>query len=79
VKIKYVCDCCENIFKEEEIFDPEKQAGFPTLTEEKSHDIILEDHKGSGMYISSTCDECNKALGLDGEHDIVFYRQPLIH
>jgi len=79
VKVKYICDCCGDLFRKEELHAADIQTDFEALTGDESQDIILKDPGGSDVCISATCDECNRTLALDDRTDMAFYRQPLIH
>ncbi len=78
MKVRFICDCCDLVFAETEVPEGETLVNGPALTGEGRHDIIFKNQQGSDLYISGTCEECNQALGLEGDH-FLFYREPLIH
>ncbi len=79
MKVRFVCDCCDYIFDEVEALGGKRQGDFQALTDSERHDIILQDWEGSEIYVSATCEECGKELGLNEKDDLIFYRAPLIH
>lgn len=79
MKVKFVCDCCDLVFEEADIPQGVEADKLAALTGKLGRDIILENKEGSDLYISSTCDECTRALSIDDGDNIIFYGKPLIH
>jgi hypothetical protein len=68
MKIRYICDCCEEPIGElvMDVIDDER-LGFHCLTEEERKDIIKIDDLNNIMTVTSLCDGCIQMLGLEEE------------
>lgn len=66
MRITYICDSCGAHIADLEMDEVDEQRlGFSSLTEEERADIIRTDQEKECIYVSSLCDDCISALGLD--------------
>lgn len=79
MKIKFVCDCCDLVFREIDIPDDAGMTDLEALTGDEFKDIILQNDSGSEIFVSATCDECSDELGFNDNNDMVFRSEPIIH
>lgn len=78
MKIRMICDCCDEVFKEMEIPDDAGMTDLEALTGEEFKDIIIQNENNEDVVVSMTCDECTEDLALDDE-DFEIPAKPLIH
>lgn len=78
MKVRLVCDCCDNVFREIEVPADAGMTDFEALTGEEIKDIILPDSSGAEIVISATCHDCNNDLSFNGR-DLVYYSEPKLH
>lgn len=79
MKVRFICDCCDTVFKEARLPRGQAREDIGALTGETGQGIIIKDSANDDLYVSSTCHECQKDLGLAGDDDRIFYGRPVLH
>lgn len=72
MKIRYVCEYCEQVIGEFETEHPEEnKLGLAGLTDEEKADIINVDAENKIMRVFSLCDDCVGELEDENSYSLI--------
>lgn len=77
--VRFICDCCDEVFDELETQDELEDEELSALTGYRIDSIMRDSDRSSEIYVLSTCENCMRDLITDDGTGEFSFMRPVIN